>query len=149
MDTSDELTEQLKSEWRELGFHYVYNHEKACWIIRGSNEGMRKFCKELTTYAKDECYEGISEHEHYGPYSYLKFVTWNEADITSDAIFGRLEDFTRLSRIIETHLEIAAVNSIFSIAEEYAPTAEAYIEFHLENDDFDPASADTQLWDNS
>jgi hypothetical protein len=143
--TTEELNEQTKDEWRELGFFYDYDKENFCWRLIGSRQGLLKFSKLLKDYANDERNAPLSEHEHYGPYWYLKLVTWNKAEITSDAIAGTLEDFKRLSNLTKQKLENAAIGDKITIDVEYSPENEAKILFEIKEDNFDAAKADTLL----
>lgn len=125
--------------------YFDFDDEKLCWKIQGSKKGINKFCQLLIKYAHNDLNKPISEHQHYGPYLYLKFVTWDEPKITSDAIFGSLDDFIRLSDMIRKSLTKTVPNSSFIICNEYASNAEASILIQITDDEFDPASADEQL----
>ncbi len=103
--TSTEMNEQTKEEWREFGFFYDYDEKNSCWRLVGSRKGLLKFCDILNEYANDERNAPLSEHEHYGPYWYLKLATWEKAIITADAIYGTLDDFRRLSKLTKQKLE--------------------------------------------
>jgi hypothetical protein len=143
--TSAELNEQTKDEWRELGFFYNYDESNSCWRLIGSRQGLLKFCDILNEYASDKRNAPLSEHEHYGPYWYLKLTTWEKPQITPDAIYGTLEDFRRLSKLTKQKLENAVVGDKVLIDVEYSPENEAKILFEIEADDFDAAKADTLL----
>ena len=90
--TNTELSEQTKDEWRELGFFYNYDEGKSCWQLIGSRPGLLNFCDILNEYADDKRDAPLSDHEHYGPYWYLTFITWKKPQITSYGVFGTLED---------------------------------------------------------
>lgn len=147
MSPSDKVNQQTKKEWRELGFYYDFNDKTSSWQIVGSRKGLLKFCKLLEDYASDEKYRGLSEHEHYGPYSYLKFMTWKGAEITEKAICGTQEDFRNLARLVRDKLFFANVNDSFMISVEYAKDSNVSIDFQIKQNKFDPASADIQLND--
>jgi hypothetical protein len=143
--TAEELNEQTKDEWRELGFFYDYDKTNSFWRLVGSRQGLLKFCDILNEYAADERNAPLSEHEHYGPYWYLKLVTWDEAIITPHDIRGTVEDFRRLSQLTRQKLENASVGDIFIIDVEYSPNNESKILFEVKEDDFDAAKADPLL----
>ena len=143
--TSTETNEQTKIEWRELGFFYDYDEKDSCWRLVSSRQGLLKFCDILNDYAADERNAPLSEHEHYGPYWYLKLVTWTEPIITAHDIRGTFEDFRRLSKLMREKLENASVGDSFMINLEYSPKNEAKILFEIKADDFDAAKADPLL----
>ena len=143
--TSKETDKQTRIEWRELGFFYDYDKINSRWRLVGSRQGLLKFCDILNDYTADERNAPLSEHEHYGPYWYLKLTTWTEPIITADDIRGTLEDFRRLSKLTKQKLENASVGDRFIIDEEYSPKNEAKILFEIEADDFDAAKADPLL----
>ena len=143
--TTEELNEQTKEEWRELGFFYDFDKTNSYWRLIGSRQGLIKFCEMLSDYANDERNAPLSEHEHYGPYWYLKLTTWNEPQITSDAIAGTLEDFKRLSKLIKQKLENASIGDKIIIDSDYSPLNEAKLILEVKEDDFDAAEADLIL----
>ncbi len=143
--TAADLNEQTRSEWRKLGYYYCYDDGVSTWFVRGSRCGLEQFCCDVRNYAADSNHSGISEHEHYGPYSYLKLVTWNEAKITADGIYGRLEDFVRLAQVIERKCSQADTGATIAIENEYSRHNEARLALTIMKDDFDPASEDSSL----
>lgn len=143
--TSTEMNEQTKEEWREFGFFYDYDEKNSCWRLVGSRKGLLKFCDILNEYANDERNAPLSEHEHYGPYWYLKLATWEKAIITADAIYGTLDDFRRLSKLTKQKLQNAVAGDKVTIDVEYSLENEAKILFEIEADDFDAAKADALL----
>lgn len=138
----DELT---KDDWRELGFFYDYDKSDACWRLVGSRQGLLNFCSILNEYAADVRKTPLSEHEHYGPYWYLKLVTWNEAVITARDIRGTQDDFRRLSEIIQEKLNGALLGDHFIVDKEYSRENEAKMSFDVKEDSFDAAKADPLL----
>jgi len=143
--TPEELDEQTKEDWRELGFFYDYDKANARWRLVGCRKGLLKFCDILNAYAANERNAQLSEHEHYGPYWYLKLVTWNDAVITPHDIRGTFEDFRNLSKLTQQKLENAIAGDNFEIDEEYSKKNEARILFEVKEVDFDPAGADPLL----
>ena len=127
----------------DLGFYYSRDDKNCCWIITGSQEGILEFCDLLEGYSTDKSREAVSEDTHYGPYSYLKFMTWDKPEIVERKICGRLSDFKKLSDIIKNNLE--KLNGDFEIDNEYSNDNEYSIKFVLKGDDFEPASMDPNL----
>jgi hypothetical protein len=80
--TNSELDQRTVNEWRDLGFFYDYDEVESCWRVIGSREGFMKFVDLLESYVMNPRNGRLSEHEHYGPYSYLKLMTWSQAEIT-------------------------------------------------------------------
>jgi hypothetical protein len=89
------MKERTRAEWRELGFFYDLNHNSKEWLLMGSRAGLLRFSELLRAYATNPHREGTSEHDHYGPYMYLKVMTWPHAGIDANTIHGSLEDLGR------------------------------------------------------
>lgn len=143
--TREEIDEQTREDWRELGFFYDFDKTSCCWRLVGSRQGLLRFCEILNEYTNDVRKKPISEHEHYGPYWYLKLVTWNVPAITQQDIRGRFEDFRELAKLTKAKLENAAFGDKFAIDKEYSQENEAKLLFEVKEDDFDPAKADPLL----
>ena len=143
--TTDKMNQVTRDEWRELGFFYDFDKENSRWRLVGSQGGLLKFRDILNAYADDSRNKQISEHEHYGPYFYLKLITWEEAEITENAICGTLSDFRKLAAIVENKLNASSAGSTFTIDDEYAEGTQAILEFEVREEGFDPASADPLL----
>jgi hypothetical protein len=145
MTESKELDERTGAEWEALGFFYDYDESRRAWLIRANRRGVERLCAELRMYDADPRNAAISEHEHYGPYSYLKFVTWTEAKIVPDGVYGRIGDFTRLAEIITRMAINAEPGERVRIDEAYSGNNEANFELLLEPDEFAAAEADPAL----
>jgi len=143
--TAEQMNRLMREGWRELGFYYDFDEESSRWRLVGSRSGLLKFRDILNDYAGDPRNEQVPEHEHYGPYSYLKLMTWGEAEITEDAICGTLPDFRRLAVIVGNKLNASSAGSIFTISGEYVESSKATLEFEVREEGFDPASADPLL----
>jgi hypothetical protein len=91
--TTAEMNEVTRQEWSELGFFYDYDKAGSRWQLIGSQLGLLRFVEILDSYVADPKNERLSEHEHYGPYWFLKLMTWGEAEISESAICGTLLDF--------------------------------------------------------
>jgi hypothetical protein len=87
---SPEVRAQTIAEWNDLGFWYDVTPESG-WVIRGSRAGLEKFAALLDRYAADPRNTLLSEHDHFGPYMYLKVVTWSFPEINRDGIYGTLQ----------------------------------------------------------
>ncbi len=67
--------EHIKEEWLDLGFFYELDDEIRAWVFKGSRAGLMKLCDLLDAYTCNPSMNQLSEHEHYGPYLYLKLMT--------------------------------------------------------------------------
>ena len=72
---STDINEMTQREWRELGFFYDRDDDAKEWRLIGSKEGLRQFAHSMQEYAANPGNDLISEHEHFGPYGYLKVGT--------------------------------------------------------------------------
>jgi hypothetical protein len=142
---SDALKEETRKEWRELGFFYDCDSQTKTWRLTGSRAGLLRFRDALRSYVADPRNKLESEHEHYGPYMYLKIMTWPEAGCDENAIRGPLVDLERLATLIEAKLAGAHAGSSVLIREEFAVDSQYAIVLDLREDGFDPATADHLL----
>lgn len=117
---SNATNSATRREWRELGFYYDRDDHTKVWRLTGSRAGLLRFRDELLSYAANPSNTAKSEHEHYGPYSYLEIMTWPEAGFDDHAIRGTLEDLARLAKIIEAKLSTSRPGSSIQIREEFA-----------------------------
>ena len=132
-------------EWRELGFFYDRDDENKLWKLVGSRLGLLRFRDALLSYAANPGNSLDSEHEHYGPYRYLKVMTWAKPGFDEQSIHGPLSDLSRLAGLIEVKLSTARPGSTITIREEFEPGSPYALALELRDDGFDPASADTAL----
>src|SRR4051794_31788951 len=108
MVSSNEGIKQVTAnEWRALGFSYDFDDDAKEWRLKGDRRGLAKFAAILRAYALDPSNEHLSEHEHYGPYLYLKFVTSASPKIAPDGIYGRLSDLELLAMVVDKRLSLA------------------------------------------
>jgi hypothetical protein len=142
---SEETNRATREEWRELGFHYDRDDDAKTWILTGSREGLLKFSGALLAYSSKPVNAQQSEHDHYGPYMYLKVMTWPEAGFDDDSIRGSLEDLRRLAHIIEGKVASTAIGASVRIQEEFTPNSPYGLVLNIRDDAFDPASADAGL----
>ena len=89
--------------------------------------------------------DALSEHEHYGPYIYLKVQTADSPEIDSKGIRGSLADLARLRDLIASGLRNLRVGESLIIGPEYSPAVRFPLNLELREDEFDPASADPAL----
>jgi hypothetical protein len=145
MSPSEATNQATREEWRELGFFYETRDDPACWRLIGSASGLAKFVKLLDQYVCDPRKEAISEHEHYGPYMYLKVQTAESPEIDGEGIRGSLADLARLRDLIAHGLRNLSAGESFVIGPEYSPSVILPLRVELRESDFDPASEDPAL----
>jgi hypothetical protein len=139
---SPQVNARTRTEWRDLGFFYDRDDVSRRWKLVGSKAGLGRFSELLLKYVADPRNARVSEHEHYGPYQYLKVMTWTEAMLDGHAISGTLEDLSRLSSIIDARLASGTTGQSLRVGSEYAPNSEYDLEIQIAADGFDPAAAD-------
>jgi hypothetical protein len=139
---------KFKKEWRELGFYYDLGEqeENPEWRFFGSKDGLKNIVKILDEYIDNPVNRTLSEHSHFGPYGYLKIMTWEKPTITKDSIAGRVEDLVILKSIIVERLSKSKVGDIFSIAPDYGVDNTIDAKFFIMENNFDPASMDNFVW---
>jgi hypothetical protein len=142
---SETVNKSTRREWRDLGFFYEVDEDRREWRLVGSRSGLLNFRDLLMRYAANSQHETRSEHDHYGPYMYLKIMTWTEPGIDGNAIYGTLQDLRRLAGIIEAKLEDATPGSLLRIQVEFADGCDYCLVLDVRDDSFDPASADPEL----
>lgn len=142
------MNDVTRREWRELGFFYDCQDNPPRWRLVGSRAGLLKFVEILDTYATNPRHTELSEHEHYGPYLYLKLMTWEAPEITNAAICGTLSDLQRLATIVREKLSSFKAGTVFVVGDEYG-AGPGSIEFDIREDGFDPAGADPLLSNDS
>jgi hypothetical protein len=143
---SEATNRATRQEWRELGFFYDCNDDNKEWVIRGSRGGLLRFAHLLLDYSKKHSSKKLSEHDHFGPYSYLKIGTWNAPEINDDWIAGTLDDLNRLSGLIEGRVLRAEVSDMLRFRQDYAPASSHELTLDVREDEFDPATADAACW---
>ena len=139
-----DIDQQIKDEWRELGFYY--DLEKSAdrneWKFYGSKHGLQNFVKILEDYTNKSANNFLSEHNHYGPYNYLKIMTWDKPIITENYIAGTIKDLKVFKSIIANKLENIQAGQSFMIDKEYGKGNTATAKFFVMENDFDPVSID-------
>jgi hypothetical protein len=144
---SDEVNKKTREEWRDLGFFYDGDDDAKVWKFIGSRKGLLTFPDTLRAYVADPRNALESEHEHYGPYMYLKVMTWPEAAFANDAIRGSLTDLARLAALVEAKLAGSQPGSAVRIHDEFAADSPYALVLEVREDGFDPATADFLLPD--
>lgn len=145
MSPSEATDEATRGEWRELGFFYDVDEAAQRWRFIGSRCGLQRFANLLLAYSSNSSNVGKGEHDHYGPYMYLKVMTWPDAGIDVDSIHGTLDDLTRLAQLIEQRLQNAKSGERIEIADEYTPNCKCELSLEVRDEGFDPAEEDPYL----
>src|SRR5205823_14310497 len=138
---SDAANKATRREWRELGFFYDRDDQTRVWKLTSSRAGLLGFRDALLSYVADPRNALKSEHEHYGPYSYLEVMTWPEAGFDAHAIRGPLADLTRLAKPTEAKLATARPGPSLLLKKESAPDRLYCPALELREDTFDPATS--------
>ena len=143
---TEEIDEATRREWRELGFFYDRIEGSKEWLIRGSRHGLVRFARLVCEYTNDPRNGQLSEHEHFGPYMYLEVGTWQGPEITHHWIAGTLEDLKSLSVVIREKASKAAPGDRLLLRQDYAPNSPYELALEVQDDGFDPATADPHCW---
>lgn len=142
---SPELRAQTIAEWNDLGFWYDHTPESG-WVIRGARTGLEKLATLLDQYAIDPRNTKLSEHDHFGPYSYLKVVTWSSSEINQDGIYGTLQDIVRLAALIRERVGSCNPGDSFALAQAFSTTSSTEFTLVCEPESFSPGAYDFQLY---
>jgi len=143
-DEKIDIDQMIINEWRELGFCYdleVKNESKE-WRFYGTKNGLMKFVDILDKYVANPVNETLSEHDHYGPYGYLKIMTWDKPIITENYIAGSLNDLNYLKNLLNKMLSEVAIGESFDIAKFYGSDNGVAAKFFVMPDPFDPVIMD-------
>lgn len=145
-----DLNKHILQEWRQLGFYYDFDKraEVNQWRFYGSKQGLRQFSRLIQKYIDDNVNEEKSEHEHYGPYAYLKIITTEKPMITENYIGGTLDDLKKLSLLINQLTDGNDIGTTFNIDKEYAKGNTATTRFFIMADNFDPSCLDELIISN-
>lgn len=130
-------------EWRDLGFHYDLADDRRVWTITGSAVGLARFARILRQFATNPRYDVPFEHDHYGPYGYLKIMNVpDERGFNANAIFAPRREFAKLAELIDARLATANVGSSFEFSQDFAPGSEYELRLIVAPDNFDPGLYD-------
>jgi len=139
------LKGDTRREWRELGFFYDRDDASKEWLLVGSRDGLLRFAGLLRAYVADPRNATRSEHDHYGPYTYLELMTWPKAGIDGHAICGPLAALDGLASLVEAKVGAMKPGARARIGDEFAPGTSYTIVLELRDDGFEPSSIDPNL----
>lgn len=139
-----DIDQRIKDEWRELGFYYdnggtIENQE---WRFFGSKKGLENFSVILDDYLSNPNHIGLSQETAYGPYTYLKIMTWDKPTITEEYFAGTHEDIKKLRNVIADKLLKTEVGQSFNIENDYGVDNTVTATFYIMPANFDPVSMD-------
>ena len=130
-------------EWRDLGFHYDRDDDRCVWALTGSVAGLSQFADILRQFAANPRNDVPFEHDHYGPYGYLKIMNApDERGFDSNAIFAPRRDFATLADQIDSQLASATIGSTLAFSRDWAPDSKYELRLIVAPDDFDPGLYD-------
>jgi len=143
-DKKFNIDQMIIDEWQELGFYYDFDNRLSVnqWRFFGSKNGLQNFVSLLDEYTNNLANDTLSEHDHYGPYGYLKIMTWDKPTITSNYIAGTIPDLKLLSNLISEKLDKTTAGQTFNIENDYGQDNTITTKFFVMADNFDPASMD-------
>jgi hypothetical protein len=136
--------EQIKQQWRKLGFFCELDDQNKRWTLTGSRAGLLYFPDLLLGYVADPQHASDRAHQHFGPYGTLQVMTWPDAGFDSHAIRGSLTALAHLAEIVEIKLATAEPGSPILIRAEFAENSPYGLILDVRADGFDPASADRE-----
>jgi hypothetical protein len=146
MPVPENLKDATRAEWRELGFYYTQDDQpRSAWRIVGSPAGLANFGAMLVDYVSRPSNAELSEHEHWGPYSYLKVMTSKAAGIDAESIQGTLDDLRRLAGLVASAVRDAKPGEVIALGRAYVGVPSYELVLEVRSADFDPASADPEL----
>ncbi|GEO11107.1 hypothetical protein [Segetibacter aerophilus] len=144
-DRKVDIDQMMIDEWRQLGFYYDFDDRLSVnqWRFYGSKQGLLNFVKLLGDYVNNKNNDQFSEHEHYGPYMYLKIITLeNQCVINENAIGGTIEDLKRLRNLLADKIEKSLPGQTFSIDKDFGEDNTVTAKFFVMAKDFDPVTMD-------
>jgi len=141
-----EMKDQVKEEWRMFGFYYDTDTANKKWIFIGSKLGLEQFSIYIHRFLNSGTRMFTSQHDHLGPYGYLKIMVYDPPNITENHICGSIQELERLGELIEKRIKESKPGDIFTIRDEYYESCEFSLEFRVKEYGFDPATADGILW---
>jgi hypothetical protein len=143
--THSDLTEdQIKQQWRKLGFFCELDDEQKLWVLTGSRAGLLYFPDLVLGYVNDSQNAADGSKQHYGPYGSLELMTWRSAGFDAHSIRGSLDDLTRLAELVGAKLATAQPGESVRIRDEYAADSPYTLLLDVRADGFDPSSTDRE-----
>jgi hypothetical protein len=111
----------------------------------GSSTGLRHLADLLRECAFDDRFWDPPTHRHLGPYEYLT-VTASETPIIDErGIAGSAQDLDVLACYLEAALEVFGPGESVDLSHEYAGAGNWGMRLDVQEDGFDPATADPLL----
>ena len=143
-DKTIDLDQLMIDEWRQLGFYYDRDDRMDVnqWRFYGSKNGLQKFVSLLDKYIDNPHNDTLSEHDHFGPYSYLKIMTWYKPTINEGYISGTIQDLRKLRDILADKLAKTQPGQTFNIDKDFGVDNTTTAKFFVMSADFDPPSMD-------
>src|ERR1700722_5875792 len=132
-------------EWRELGFFYDRDDGNKVWKLTGSRAGLLRFRDVLLSFVAHPRKVQNSEHEHFGPYSFLEVMASPEAGFDNHAIRATVADLARLSELIEAKLAATIPGQTIRIQEEFAANSPYALLLDLREDGNDAPTEEPLL----
>lgn len=131
-------------DWRRLGFYYDFDERVAVnqWDFTKAELASRHLYELVDEYISNPDNPVVSEHQRYGPYGYLKIMTWSEPKITNSCFAGTLNDLGNLSALVRTKITSSAPGETFGISDDFGTKNTATARFLVMEDAFDPPSID-------
>lgn len=136
--------EQIKQEWRKLGFFCELDCQEKVWTLTASRAGLLRFPDLLLAHVADPQNRSRGATKHYGPYGSLSVMTWPDAGFDGNVIRGSRVDLARLAKLIGAKLATARPGELVRISDEFAADSPYALLLDVRADGFDPASADRQ-----
>jgi hypothetical protein len=141
---ADLTDENIRQQWRALGFFCELDEEKQVWTLTGSRKGLLYFPDLLLGFVADPKNATDGAKQHYGPYGSLEIMTYPDAGFDANAIRGSLTDLTRLAELVGEKLATAEPGSPIVIRDEFSATTPFSLRLDVRADGFDPSSADRE-----
>ncbi|KAA5532959.1 hypothetical protein FYK55_28740 [Roseiconus nitratireducens] len=112
-----DIIESTIQEWRDLGFHYDRDDDRRLWTITGAISGIERFADILRQFANDSRNDVPGEHDHFGPYMYLKIMNVpHKRGFDSNAIFAPRCDFRDLADLVGSRLRSSQPGEVFNLS---------------------------------
>ncbi len=108
---ADMTQDQIKYQWRKLGFFCELDDQRRMWTLTGSRSGLLYFPDLLLGYVADSKNISNGHQERFGPYGSLAVMTWAEPGMDAHAIRGSFSALTRLAELVEAKLAFAEPGS--------------------------------------
>lgn len=141
---ADLTDDQIRQQWRKLGFFCELDDKERLWVLTGSRAGLLYFPDLVLGYVNDPKNSVDGSKQHYGPYGSLELMTWTNPGFDAHSIRGSLDDLTRLAELVEAKLATAQPGEPIRIRDEYASDSPYTLMLDVRTDGFDPSSTDRE-----